>query len=236
MIAADLTDPHSLNKLPSGITHVVYMPTPDRRAKAEYRAVFKDGLRHLLMALNTSRLARVMLVSSTAVYGNHEGDWVDENTPANPPRFNGEVLLETEGWLAAQNLPAIIVRLSGLYGPGRAGLFERLLAGKVCVPRRQPFWSNRMHVDDAAAAIVHLLHLACPQPLYLGTDDMPLPLDVRYDHLARLLGAPRPTDGPAPAGVGNKRLNNARLRHSGFCLQWPDARKSYAALLQQANY
>ena len=68
-------------------------------------------------------------------------------------------------------------------------------------------------------------------PLYLGADDTPLPLDVLYDHLARLAGAPLPEEGTAPSGVGSKRLSNARLRASGFVPQWADAREGYAALL-----
>jgi hypothetical protein len=63
-------------------------------------------------------------------------------------------------------------------------------------------------------------------------DDTPLPLDVLYDHLARLLDAPLPADGPPPPGVGSKRLCNARLRASGFVPRWADARDGYAALLQ----
>jgi nucleoside-diphosphate-sugar epimerase len=88
-----------------------------------------------------------------------------------------------------------------------------------------------MHVGDAAAAIAHVLQLVDPLPVYLGVDDTPLPLDVLYDHLARMIGAPLPPAGPAPAGVGSKRLSNARLRASGFVPQWPDARVGYAALL-----
>jgi nucleoside-diphosphate-sugar epimerase len=86
-------------------------------------------------------------------------------------------------------------------------------------------------VDDAAAAIVHLLGLPDAQAVYIGADDTPLPLDVLYDALASRIGAPPPPAGPAPGGVGSKRLSNARLRQSGFSLRWPDARGGYAALL-----
>ena len=132
------------------------------------------------------RLQRVLLVSSSAVYGECTGDWVDEDTPAAPPGFNGEVLLEAERVLAAQPVPSIVLRLAGLYGPGRLQLIERLRAGQARVPRAAPHWANRIHVDDAAQAIAHLLALPDPQPLYLGVDDTPLPLDVLYDHLAGL--------------------------------------------------
>jgi nucleoside-diphosphate-sugar epimerase len=230
-LRGDLTDPASLRELPAGITRLVYLPAPETRDKAAYRAIFVDGLRHLLDALDGRKLAQVVFVSSSAVYGEHDGDWVDEATPAEPLGFNGAVLLEAEQWLTEQSLPSTVLRLAGLYGPGRLQLIERLRAGQLRVPRETPHWANRIHVDDAAAAIVHLLQLESPLPLYLGVDDTPLPLDELYDFLAALIDAPLPAEGAAPAGVGSKRLRNARLRDSAWTPQWPDAREGYAALL-----
>jgi len=227
----DLADPASLARLPTRITQLVFAPTPDARDAAAYRAVFVDGLRNVFGALDPGRLQRVLLVSSSAVYGEHHGGWVDEATAPAPPGFNGRILLEAEHWLAAQPVPGVALRLAGLYGPGRLQLIERLRSGRATVPRALPHWANRMHVDDAASAIAHLLALDDPQPLYLGVDDTPLPLDLLYDHLAALAGAPRPAEGAAPAGVGSKRLCNARLRASGFVPAWPDARDGYATLL-----
>lgn len=233
-LRADLTDPASLRKLPSGITRLVYLPTPDRRDPAAYRATFVDGLRHLLDALDAITQAspcRVLFVSSSAVYGEHGGEWVYEDTPVAPAGFNGTTLLEAEQLLAARTTDSIVLRLAGLYGAGRMQLIERLRLGQVVVPRQVPHWANRIHVDDAARAIVHLLQLTDPQPLYLGVDSTPLPLDVLYDHLAALIGAPPPAEGAAPAGIGSKRLSHRRLRDSGFVLRWPDSRAGYAALL-----
>jgi nucleoside-diphosphate-sugar epimerase len=229
-LQGDLTQPETLRLLPAGITRVVYLPTPDRRDEFAYRATFVDGLRHLIEALSSSSLQRVLLVSSSAVYGEHGGDWVDESTPPAPPGFNGKVLLEAEQLLATLPMASIVLRLAGLYGPGRLQLLDRLRAGEVRVPRALPHWANRIHIDDAAAAIQHLLELPDPLPLYLGVDSTPLPLDVLYDYLGGLVGAPLPGDGPAPAGVGSKRLSNARLLASGFRPQWPDSREGYAVL------
>ncbi|HEV2623438.1 MAG TPA: NAD-dependent epimerase/dehydratase family protein [Frateuria sp.] len=230
-LAGDLTLPATWDGLPAGITRVAYLPAPDVRDRATYEAVFLDGLHAMLAALDRSALRRVLFVSSSAVYGDHAGDWVDEDTPARPPGFNGAVLLEAERRLEAEPVASTVVRLAGLYGPGRLQLVDRLRAGRVTVPRGQVHWANRIHVEDAAAAIAHLLLLPDAAPRYLGVDDTPLPLDVLYDHLAGLVGAPRPPDGPAPEGIGSKRLCNARLRASGFVPRWPDARSGYAALL-----
>jgi nucleoside-diphosphate-sugar epimerase len=228
-LQADLTRPDSLRALPGDITQLVYLPTPARRDEAAYRAVFVDGLRHLLDALGTTSLRRVLLVSSTAVYGDHAGDWVDESTPPAPPGFNGRVLIEAEQSLAAQPVNSIALRLAGLYGPGRMQLLERLRSGRATAPRAKTHWANRIHVDDAAAAVAHLLKLSDPLPLYLGADSTPLPLDVLYDHLAQSIGAQAVAAGAPPPGIGSKRLNNARLRDSGFVLRWPDSRDGYAA-------
>lgn len=230
-LRGDLTAPETLRGLPEGVTRLVYLPAPEARDRATYRAVYADGLRHLLDALDVRKLERVLLVSSSAVYGEHDGDWVDEDTPADPTGFNGAVLHEAEQWLAGRPLRSIVLRLAGLYGPGRLQLIERLRAGQLRVPRETPHWANRIHVDDAAAAIVHLLGLKSPQPLYLGVDDTPMPLDELYDFLAGLVDAPLPAEGAAPAGIGSKRLSNARLRAGGWAPQWPDAREGYAALL-----
>ncbi|WP_426700669.1 SDR family oxidoreductase [Rhodanobacter sp. Col0626] len=230
-LSGDLTQPETLRDLPEGISRLVYLPAPEARDKAAYRAVFVDGLRHLLDALDGRALKRVLLVSSSAVYGEHDGDWVDETTPTAPLGFNGSVLLDAERWLAEQSVPSTVLRLAGLYGPGRMQWAERLRAGQLRAPRETPHWANRIHVDDAAAAVVHLLGLAAPQSLYLGVDDTPMPLDELYDFIAGLVDAPLPADGAAPAGVGSKRLSNARLRAEGWVPQWPDARDGYAALL-----
>jgi len=233
-LQADLGDPHTLRAMPAGITHVVWSPAPDRRDPRAYEAVFTLGLQHVLAALDTTALRRLVFVSSSAVYGEHGSDWVDEDTPPAPPGFNGRILLEAEQWLANQKLPAVALRLAGLYGPGRTQLFDRLRAGQARAPSDPPHWANRMQVDDAASAIVHLLDLPGALPVYIGCDDTPLPLHELYGYLAELLGAPAPAAGSAPAGVGSKRLSNARLKSSGFVPRWPDARAGYAALAGQA--
>ncbi|MGB3741598.1 MAG: SDR family oxidoreductase [Castellaniella sp.] len=232
LLQADLTDARSLRNLPEHIDRVVYLPTPDTRDRPAYRQVFVQGLQNLLQALGRPALQRIVFVSSSAVYGEHNGDWVDEDTPAAPLGFNGEVLLEAEQWLAESGRRATVLRLAGLYGPGRTGLFERLRSCRARVRTEPPFWSNRIHVDDAACAIVHILGLPDPATLYLGVDDTPLPIAQLYGEVARRLGVPEPTEGLAPQGIGSKRLSNARLRASGFVPRWPDSRAGYAALVK----
>lgn len=230
-ITGDLASPDVSPDLPAGITQLVYLPTPDRRDAPAYRETFVDGLRHTLDLLGPDTLRRAVLVSSTAVYGGQESGWVTEDTPPQPPAFNGAVLLEAERQLMERVCTPVVLRLAGLYGPGRVQLLERVRLGDVRAPRARPHWANRIHVDDAAAAVAHLLQLPDPDTLYLGVDDTPLPLHVLYEHLASAMGAPAVAEGPAPAGVGSKRLSNARLRRSGWIPRWPDAREGFDALI-----
>ena len=232
-MAADLAQPDTLRDLPKDITHVLYTAAPKARTEADYRAVYRDGLEHLLQAVTSPALQRVLFVSSTAVYGDHGAQWIDEDTPTAPKSFNGRVLLETEQWLHSQSaqFETLSLRLSGIYGPGRSYLLDRLRAGQATAPAAESHWVNRIHIEDAAAAVLHLLNLPNPQPVYLVTDSTPLPMRVLYDALAKLVGGAVPLEGAAPASVGSKRLSNARLRDSGFNFKWPDSRDGHAALI-----
>ncbi len=232
-MAADLTQPDTLRNVPKDITHVLYTAAPNARTEADYRAVYRDGLERLLQAVTSPALQRVLFVSSTAVYGDHGAQWIDEDTPTAPKSFNGRVLLETEQWLHSQSaqFETLSLRLSGIYGPGRSYLLDRLRAGQATAPAAESHWVNRIHIEDAAAAVLHLLNLPNPQAIYLVTDSTPLPMRVLYDALAKLVGGAVPLEGAAPASVGSKRLSNARLRDSGFNFKWPDSRDGHAALI-----
>lgn len=236
-IAGDLARAQTLTALPDGITHVIYAAAPDARNEAQYRAIYREGLENLLRALASPALVRVVFISSTAVYGEHGDDWVDEETPCAPPAFNGHILLETERWLADYaahpdaRLTASSLRLSGIYGPGRTYLLDRLRLGQAGAPAGLGNWVNRVHIEDAARAVCHVLGLSSPQSVYVVTDDTPLPMRTLYADLARLVGGPVPPVAAAPAGVGSKRLSNARLRATGFSFTWGDSRVGHASLL-----
>lgn len=237
-LRADLTDPASLRELPDDITDVVFLPAPGQRDEAAYRGLFIDGFAHLLDALHArTALRRLIFVSSSAVYGEHGGAWVDEDTPCAPQAFNGRLLLEAEQRLAAMNragsVRAVVARCSGIYGPGRQRLLNQVVDGSARRPAGAPEFSNRIHVDDAAGALVHLLGVERPQGCYLLSDDYPAPLAEVQEWMAGQLALPLPPCEPAsgPRAVGNKRLSNRRLRAAGYALRYPDYRAGYAPLL-----
>lgn len=232
-LRADLTVADTLRDLPPDITHVLYAPTPGARDPERYQRIFVDGLVNLLNALDPDVLQRFVFVSSTAVYGASD-DWLDEESATAPEGFNGRTLVQAEQ-LLQKRLPgkAVSFRLSGLYGPGRTTLLDRIREGVATVPDGPGHWSNRFHIEDAARACAHLLLLPVAESCYIGTDNHPRPIAELYDTLADLLCVPRPARQPAAVPTG-KRLSNARLRDSGFEPAWPDALPAYRTLIAQA--
>jgi nucleoside-diphosphate-sugar epimerase len=230
-VHADLRAPASLTALPGDIDTLIFAAAPDERSEAAYRALFVDGLQQLVAVLEPV-LRRVVFVSSTAVYGDHGGEVVDESTPAHPARFNGAVLLDAERWLAAQSVTTTSLRLGGIYGPGREQLISRVAAGDLrCTPGA---WTNRIHVEDAARALVHVLDLATPADCYVVVDEAPALECEVVAWLARQLGVTATSTigdvSPSRAG-GNRRVSSARLAASGFRWNYPTFQFGYSALI-----
>jgi nucleoside-diphosphate-sugar epimerase len=235
-LAADLNDPTTLTRLPPDLDYVCYTAAADGFSPDHYRAAYVDGLTHLLQALQAQgqQPRRVIFTSSTSVYGQCQGEWVDEDSPAEATGFAGRCLREAEQRLWQGPYPATVIRFGGIYGPGRTRLLDSLRQGTAtCV---EGVYSNRIHQADSAAALEHLLRLPEPAPLYLGVDDQPAPLCAVLRWLAARLGVAPPTvvaAATADAALlrANKRCRNQRLRASGFALRYPSYQEGYAALL-----
>lgn len=225
-VKADLSNPKSLEAAAGRWDAVVYTATPGDRSPQAYRQAYVDGMRELLRRIDTPRL---VMVSSTAVFGQDQGEWVDESSPTQRARFNGEILLEAEN--LAHEAGGLVIRFSGIYGPGRDYLVRQVRAGPVGCRRDPPIWTNRIHSEDCAAALAHLLELARPEPLYLASDAEPAPRWDVLEWLALRLGVEGPFEQADDAGQG-KRVRADRLISSGFALQYPDYRAGYEELLQ----
>lgn len=216
--------------------YLVYCATPDGSGEAAYRASYVEGLRHVLgwLAARGQRPRRVLFVSSTAVYGQQAGEWVDEDSPCTAQTYNGRILLEAEALVQGCGLPATVVRLAGIYGPGRTWLLDQVRAGYR--PATHPaLYGNRIHADDAAGLLAFLLQqqeagLALAD-CYLGVDDQPAPLAEVVDWLRVRLGVTQVGEVSAPRRAGSKRCSNARARALGWVPRYPDYQAGYAALL-----
>ncbi|MDM7990653.1 NAD-dependent epimerase/dehydratase family protein [Arthrobacter sp. zg-Y877] len=235
--AVDLTA-GNLPRIPGDTDVVVIAVAADERTEAAYRAAYLTGTANVLDALERDGVQprRILFVSSTAVYGDADGGEVDEETPAAPASATGAVILEAEQLLHSRRSDAVVLRLSGIYGPGRTRLIDSVTAGTAVVPAQTQL-TNRIHRDDAAAAIVHLTtRVSAPAPLYVGVDMEPVELADVLGFLAAELGRQLPpASETSTSRGGNRRLSNRRLRGTGFEFAYPTYREGYRAVLAGAG-
>ncbi|TDK26701.1 NAD-dependent epimerase/dehydratase family protein [Arthrobacter crusticola] len=230
--AVDLTG--TLPEVPADTDTVVIATAAGERTEAAYRAAYVSATANLLDALERDGVSprRILFVSSTAVYGDFGGGPVDEHSPAEPGTPTGRILREAERLLLERSPAALVLRLSGIYGPGRTRLIDSVSSGRAVLPA-EPQWTNRIHRDDAAAAIVHLTTaVEAPAPVYLGTDEEPSDLADVLRFLAAELRLPAPPAGPtSTTRGGDKRCSSALLRSTGFGFTYPTYREGYRAVL-----
>jgi nucleoside-diphosphate-sugar epimerase len=230
-IQADLTKPDTLTQLPPDIDHLVFLPTPASRDQAGYEAIFIQGWNNLWAGLPRAP-KRSLVVSSTAVYGESDGGIVDEGTDPRPTGFNGKALLKMEQTAAACTDNLAVVRFSGIYGPGRERLIRMAASKGLEIQQSPPYFTNRIHRNDAAAVLKHLLLIDNPQALYAATDNLPAPRYEVVEWLARQQGAEVPRAITVEKASRGKRVNNQRLRDSGFEFTYPDYRTGYGAVIK----
>ncbi|MAR89600.1 MAG: SDR family oxidoreductase [Pseudomonadota bacterium] len=238
-LQGDLHQPLPADLLPAGIHYVVHTGTPAERSDAGYEAGYPRALRHLLDALQEHPLRRLVFVSSTAVYHQTDGSWVDEDSPTRPQRFNGRRVLEAETLLRDAGVPGTSVRFGGIYGPGRTWLMRRVRAGAE-VQASPPKYTNRIHQDDCVGLLAFLIQRVeqgfQPPPILVGVDDAPAPEQEVCQWLAQQLNTPPPRRvQAADSAPRNKRCRNQRLHQLGYRLRYPSYREGYSALLAESG-
>ncbi len=229
-ITADVTTPAGRAALPSTADAVVCSLSPDARDVDAYRRAYVDVPTAVVDHL-AARPSRVLLTTSTAVYGQDDGGFVDEASPTDPDRETAQVLVEAEKALRDLAPWTTSLRLGGIYGPGRTRLVDQVRAGEADCAKGQ--WTNRIHRDDAASAIAHVLGLAQPPPIVNVVDDTPVERCDVLAWLAHRLGAPDPTrdhDHRRARGTA-KRVDNRLLRSTGWAPAFPSWREGYADML-----
>jgi nucleoside-diphosphate-sugar epimerase len=236
-VAGNLFDAQIPADWPTGsIDYLVYCATPTERDEAGYRAAYVDGLRHALdwLQQNGQKPRRVIFVSSSSVYGQQHGEWTDETSVTTPGGFSGQIMLEAEQTALNSGLPASIVRLTGIYGPGRSDLSNRVRQG-YSVASEPPLFANRIHADDAAGLLAWLLLIDAKgevlEDTYIGVDDEPAPLAEVVDWMRKRLNVTQWAENSTLRRTGSKRCSNARARATGWVPQYPSYREGYAALL-----
>jgi nucleoside-diphosphate-sugar epimerase len=228
----------NFTELAKDVTHILLSVPPDEAGDPVF-----DEMEAQIRALPA--LQWIGYLSTTGVYGNLEGDWVDENSPYNPSGARGERRVEAEkSWLGLFDefgLPVHIFRLPGIYGPDRNQLVS-LKNGKARRISKPGQIFSRIHVSDLAAILSASMNKPCPGSIYNIADDAPAPPEDVVAYAAELLGMPPPpiqdfeSADLSPMArsfyADSKRVSNEKIKEElGIQLKYPTYREGLTALL-----
>ena len=239
-IQADVTESETLVGLPEHLDIVVYCVASPVFSREGYHEYYYRGLRHILKALRNHELRRVFFTSSSSVYHQSGGEWVDETSDTTPKSFAGQELLAAEQALIKNAIPGTVVRFTGIYGPGRNRMIEQARHGGHCDPEPS-VWTNRIHRDDCVNVLMHLINKTLNdealEAVYLATDDQPATLFDVLEWLKDRIGEADPDhDMPEVTRRANRRCANQRLKDSGYELIYSNYQEGYDALLTDMGY
>ncbi len=219
VIACDLGDAVAVRKLPA-TDLIIHCAASGRGGPDAYRHVYVEGCRNL-----TESFLGVPLIftSSTSVYAQTDGAWVDEASPAEPGRETGKLLLEAENITIGAG--GIVARLAGIYGPGRSVILQKFLAGESVIEDDGARWLNQIHRDDAARALLALAQSQQRGEIFNVSDSTPLTQLDCHRQLSEIFSRPLPPYGPRDPnrkrGWTSKRVSNAKLTALGWQPEYP---------------
>lgn len=237
-IAGDLFDAQCPAQWPTGpIDYVVYSTAATTHDEAGYQAAYVDGLQHALSWLkqHDQQPKRLLFVSSSGVYVQKDAEWVNEASPAEATSYSGRIMLDAERVALQSGIPASVVRLTGIYGPGREWMLGQVRKGyRVAV--EPPLYANRIHSDDAAGLLAFLLEADRQgkklDDCYIGVDNDPAALAEVVDWLRERLGITEWAEEASIRRAGSKRCSNARAKALGWEPRYPSYREGYAEMLK----
>lgn len=224
-IVCDVLQADSLANLP-GVETVLYAIGFDRTSGASMRAVYVDGLANVLDRLPPPK--QFIYISSSSVYGQTDGGWVNETSPTEPMEESARIVADAEAMLRSKMPGAMVLRFAGIYGPGRLLRRQTIEKGEPIVGDADK-WLNLIHVEDGARAVLSAEERGEPGRIYNICDDHPVRRRNFYATLAHYLGAPEPTfqlpspDAMPPHERANRRINNRRMKEElQVELRYPD--------------
>jgi len=243
-LVADITEPADLARLPPQFDWVVNCVSASGGGAEAFRRVHVQGTRNLVEWLSAAAPKKFVYTSSTGVYGQDDGSRVTETAPTEPATDTGRILVEAERVLldAAQHrgFPAVILRVAGIYGPGRGHYLKQFLRNEARIEGAGERFLNLIHRDDVVGAILTALARGQPGAIYNVCDDEPVPQADLFHWLARELARPMPPcvaddpDAPRRRGATNKRVSNQRLRGElGWLPRFATFRDGYRAELHR---
>ena len=237
-LKADISASEALKALPLDFDYVYFIVSPDGRNQDSYEAIYKTGLNNLLVHFSNAETApQWFFVSSTSVYGQTLGEWVDENSITCPENTPSQLIRLAEQRLIALNAQHVIVRFSGIYGPGREYLL-RMARQVPVIQQDPPYFTNRIHQDDCVGVLVFLLECRLAgiamEPCYLASDDNPASIWEVMSWLAEYMGSSLPSAKMMEHDAQmNKRCNNQRLKALGYQFNYPSFKEGYAKILER---
>lgn len=232
LVLGDILQPGSLASLPTDYDLVVLVLSVSGRRAEQYQALYQTGLNNVLNHFaDAGATPPFLMVSSTSVYGQNGGEWVDEDSPLQPASATAQWLVKAEQRLWQAGERNCVVRFSGIYGPGRDWLLRRAAAGEA-IQRDPPSYTNRIHQDDCVAVLLFLIGKVLDgtklDPCYLASDNDPAPLWDVMTWIAGQFGYPPPKALQSATGAPqNKRCNNARLNALGYRWLYPSYKDGY---------
>lgn len=232
---ADLTDPQALSEREPNIDVIIFTVTPNARNEMAYRLVYEQALMTVLnFARRHDPQPLVILVSSTAVYGQQNGEWVDEASTTVPTTYSGKWVLYGEQCIQQLDNP-LSLRFSGIYSHQRRWLIRTALSGKA-IQQSPPIWTNRIHEDDCVGILSFLINrYRNHKPLdnlYLASDNQPCPRDEVIAFICQTLGKPLPAIDNHQTIDCNKRCDNHKIKALGYSFKYSDYRLGYADILR----
>ncbi len=239
-IAVDLTNPAELAELETDFDQVFFLAAPSQHDLPAYRDVYDLGLKNLLYRFSNSRHnPHWISVSSTSVYGQSNGEWVDEESLTEPRRYNGELQLLAEQRVLAENKGNLVVRFAGIYGPGRKRML-RMAAKGGPIQYSPPYYTNRIHKEDCIGVLMFLFEKrvdgAQLHSHYLASDDGSAPMWKVVSWLAKQLKCRPPEIKQVDKdATQNKRCCNKRLKELGYRFQYPTYKEGYPPLIDEFN-
>lgn len=217
---------------------VYYTASASGFSESAYQAAYISQVKRLLQALEGLEKPpkRFIYTSSTGVYHQQDGSWLDEQSSVAPRSFSSRALLEGEALVHASNIPGVVVRLAGIYGPGRTRLIDQVVQGKATCVRGRTTLLNLIHRDDCAGILAHLATYPNPASCYLAVDASPVEKDELLQWIAAQLALPAPpvidaADAPPLKRGGNRRYSNRQILETGYTFKYPSCREGYRELL-----
>ena len=234
---ADISLAYQLEELPLDFEFIFFIVSPDGRNKESYQAIYEIALTNLIdRFVKEGASPNWIFISSTSVYGQSEGEWVDEESIAQPDNITSQYIRQAEQQLMDLNPQNIVVRFSGIYGPGREYLL-RMAKQQSVIQKDPPYYTNRIHQQDCIGVLIFLLEKSLAgvtlEQCYLASDDSPATMwDVMSWLTEHLSCKPPEAKVNDKEVVMNKRCNNQRLKTLGYHFQYPDFKAGYLELIK----